>query len=362
MPKIKTALVGCGKVGHLHAAALRDLPESEFVAVCSRTPEKGKAFAEQYHVAAFTDVREMLAKTKAEAVLICTPHPEHAAPTIAAAEAGAHALVEKPLASSLADCDAMLAAARAHKTILSTVCQRRFYPPAQRIRRAIDDGKIGKPVLGAATMFGWRDEAYYKSDPWRGSWKHEGGGVLVNQSPHLLDLLIWYMGEIDEVFGYWGNLNHPYIEVEDTAVAVVRFKNGGLGNILVSNSQNPAISVRVSVHGANGASIGVQTDGGQMFVAGMVNISEAPYNDMWTIRGEEKFLPQWKEEDAKLFSSINPMEYFHRLQIQDFLQAIIEKRAPAVTGEDGRRTVELFTAIYRATRDKKAIKFPLAPE
>jgi UDP-N-acetyl-2-amino-2-deoxyglucuronate dehydrogenase len=362
MSKIKTALVGCGKVGHLHAAALRDLPESEFVAVCSRTPEKAKAFAEKYHVAAFTDVREMLAKTKAEAVLICTPHPEHAAPTIAAAEAGAHALVEKPLASSLADCDAMLAAARAHKTILSTVCQRRFYPPAQRIRRAIDDGKIGKPVLGAATMFGWRDEAYYKSDPWRGSWKHEGGGVLVNQSPHLLDLLIWYMGEIDEVFGYWGNLNHPYIEVEDTAVAVVRFKNGGLGNILVSNSQNPAISVRVSVHGANGASIGVQTDGGQMFVAGMVNISEAPYNDMWTIRGEEKFLPQWKEEDAKLFSSINPMEYFHRLQIQDFLQAIIEKRAPAVTGEDGRRTVELFTAIYRATRDRKAIKFPLAPE
>jgi UDP-N-acetyl-2-amino-2-deoxyglucuronate dehydrogenase len=362
MQKIKTALVGCGKVGHLHAAALRDLPESEFVAVCSRTPEKGKAFAEKYHVAGFTDVREMLAKTKAEAILVCTPHPEHAAPTIAAAEAGAHALVEKPLASSLADCDAMLAASRAHKTILSTVCQRRFYPPVQRIRRAIDDGKIGQPVLGTATMFGWRDETYYKSDPWRGSWKHEGGGVLVNQSPHQLDMLIWYMGEIDEVFGYWGNLNHPYIEVEDTAVAVVRFKNGALGNILVSNSQNPAISVRVSVHGANGASIGVQTDGGAMFVPGLVNITEAPFNDIWTIRGEEKFLPQWREEDAKLFSSINPMEYFHRLQIQDFLKAIIEKRAPAVTGEDGRKTVELFTAIYRATRERKAVKFPLTPE
>jgi UDP-N-acetyl-2-amino-2-deoxyglucuronate dehydrogenase len=362
MRKIKTALVGCGKVGHLHAAALRDLPESEFVAVCARSPEKAKAFAEKYHVAAFTDVREMLAKTRAEAICVCTPHPEHAAPTIAAAEAGAHALVEKPLASSLADCDAMLAAARAHNTIISTVCQRRFYPPVQRIRRAIDDGKIGKPVLGTATMFGWRDETYYKSDPWRGSWKHEGGGVLVNQSPHQLDMLIWYLGEIEEVFGYWGNLNHPYIEVEDTAVAVVRFKNGALGNIVVSNSQNPAISVRVSVHGANGASIGVQTDGGAMFVPGLVNITEAPFNDIWTVGGEEKFLPQWREEDAKLFSSVNPMEYFHRLQIQDFLNAIIEKRPPAVTGEDGRKTVELFTAIYRATRDKKAVKFPLTPE
>jgi predicted dehydrogenase len=362
MTKIKTALVGCGKVGHLHAAALKSLPESEFVAVCGRTEEKAKAFAEKYQVAAFTDVREMLAKSKAEAICVCTPHPEHAAPTIAAAQAGAHALVEKPLASSLADCDAMLAAARANKTIISTVCQRRFYPPAQRIRRAIDEGKIGQPVLGTATMFGWRDEAYYKSDPWRGSWKHEGGGVLVNQSPHQLDMLIWYLGEIEEVFGYWANVNHPYIEVEDTAIAVVRFKNGALGNILVSNSQNPAISARVSVHGATGASVGVQTDGGMMFVPGLANITEAPFNDIWTIRGEEQLLAQWKEEDARLFSSVNPMEHFHRLQIQDFLQAIIEKREPAISGEDGRRTVELFTAIYRATRDRKAVKFPLMPE
>ena len=184
----------------------------------------------------------------------------------------------------------------------------------------------------------------------------------MNQSPHLLDLLIWYLGEIDEVFGYWANLNHPYIEVEDTAVAVVRFKSGALGNIVMSNSQNPAVNARVSVHGANGASIGVQTDGGAMFVAGVTENIEAPFNDIWTIRGEEKFLPQWKEEDARLFSSMKPMEHFHRLQIQDFLQAIIEKRAPAVTGEDGRRTVELFTAIYRATREGKAVKFPLRAE
>jgi len=131
------------------------LSESEFVAVCGRTPEKAQAFADKYHVAPFTDVQEMIAKSKAEAILVCTPHPQHAEPTITAAQMGVHALVEKPLASSLADCDAMLAAARANNTLLGTVCQRRFYPPAQRIRRAIDDGKIGKPVLGTATMFGW---------------------------------------------------------------------------------------------------------------------------------------------------------------------------------------------------------------
>src|SRR5450432_3432617 len=206
MRKIKTALVGCGKVGHLHAAALKSLPESEFVAVCGRTVEKAKAFAEKYSVAAFTDIREMIAKAKVEAICLCTPHPQHAAPTIAAAQLGVHVLVEKPLASSLEDCDAMLAAARENKTIVSTVSQRRFFPPCQRIHQAIGSGKLGKPVLGVATIFGWRDEAYYKSDPWRGSWQHEGGGVLVNQSPHQLDLLLWYMGEVEEVFGYWANL------------------------------------------------------------------------------------------------------------------------------------------------------------
>ena len=102
-------------------------------------------------------------------------------------------------------------------------------------------------------MLGWRDEKYYKSDPWRGTWKGEGGGVLVNQAPHQLDLLQWYMGPIDELFGYWENLNHPYIEVEDTAIAVIKFKNGGIGNILVSNSQNPALFGKVCIHGENGA-------------------------------------------------------------------------------------------------------------
>jgi predicted dehydrogenase len=359
MSKIKTALVGCGKVGHLHAAALQSLPESEFVAVCARSPEKAGAFAAKYGVAAFTSVEEMISRAKVQAICICTPHPEHASPAIAAAKAGVHVLVEKPLTASLADCDAMLAAAKANKTILSTVCQRRFYPPCRRIHDAIQNGHIGKPALGVATIFGWRDEAYYRSDPWRGSWRHEGGGVLVNQSPHQLDLLLWYLGEAEEVFGYWANQNHPYIEVEDTAVAVVRFKKGALGNIVVSNSQNPALHARVSVHGTNGASVGVQTDGGAMFVAGMSNIIEPPFNDIWTVPGEQSFLSKWKEEDAKLFASVNPTEHFHRLQIQDFLRAVIEQRPPSITGEDGRRTVELFTAIYRAERDRQPVRLPL---
>jgi predicted dehydrogenase len=273
-----------------------------------------------------------------------------------------HVLVEKPLASSLADCDAMIAAAAQSGCILATVSQRRWYEPVRRVKQAVEQGKIGSPVLGMVVMLGWRDEPYYRSDPWRGSWRMEGGGVLVNQAPHQLDLLQWFMGPLAEVYGYWDNLNHPYIEVEDTAIAIIRFASGALGNIVVSNSQRPGLYGKVHVHGSNGASVGVQTDGGAMFIAGMSPVLEPPVNDLWTVPGEEDLLKRWEEEDTRTFRKIDPASYYHRLQIADFLQAIAEGRQPQVTGVEGRKTVELFTAIYRSNRDRRPVAFPLQPE
>jgi len=362
MMKLRTGVIGCGKVTPLHAKALAASQLSDFRAVCSRSQTKARKFADTYGVQGYGDVEEMVAKEALDAVVVCTPHPYHARPAIQAVRSGVHVLVEKPLASSLQDCDAMIEAAKQAGVKLGTVCQRRFYAPCQRIREAIDEGKIGAPVLGMVTMLGWRDQAYYDSDPWRGTWQDEGGGVMVNQAPHQLDLFQWYMGPIDEVFGYWDNLNHPGIEVEDTAVAVVRFRNGALGNVVMSNSQNPALFGKVMVHGSNGASVGVQTDGGAMFIAGMSNIEEPPINDFWTIPGEKEKLLQWQGEDASFFAKINAMEYYHHAQVENFLEAVLNDREPLVTGEEGRKTVELFTAIYRSQRDRAPVKFPLQPE
>jgi predicted dehydrogenase len=306
MKKIKTGIIGCGKVAHIHANALNNIEESDFIAVCTRNLKKAKKFADQYGVKAFSDISEMISQTGIETVIVGTPHPAHMQPTIQAIESGAHVIVEKPLASSLEDCDAMIESADINNKKLSVISQRRLYAPAQRIKRAIEDGKLGQPVLGTVSMLGWRDKDYYDSDPWRGTWEAEGGGVLVNQAPHQLDLLLWYMGEIDELYGAWANLNHPYIEVEDTSIAVIRFKNGALGNIVVSNSQNPALYGKVAVHGSNGASVGVQTDGGAMFIAGMSTIEEPPFNDIWTVPGEEDHLDIWKKEDRDFFKEINP--------------------------------------------------------
>jgi len=362
MEALRTAIVGCGKVGHLHAKALSRLSESVFVAVCDTNLQRAQQFAAEYKVKAYQDVEDMIAGSRVESLTVCTPHPLHAEPAVKAANAGVHVLIEKPLASSLQDCDAILNAAKRSGVKIGTMCQRRFYTPCQRIKRALEEGKLGRPILGSVVMYGWRDQAYYKSDAWRGSWKAEGGGVLVNQAPHHLDLLQWYMGPIDELFGYWDNLNHPYIEVEDTALAVLRFKNGALGNIVVSNSQNPALYGRVYVHGSNGASVGVQTDGGAMFIAGMSSITEPPLNDLWTVPGEQELLKEWQKEDSDFFLSINPMEYYHQLQISEFLKAVIESRDPLITGEEGRKTVEIFTALYRSQRDRKPVKFPLTPQ
>ncbi len=358
----KIAIVGCGKVAHLHAQAIDNLTNAKLAAVWSRTEITAKNFAIQYQTIAFSNISEMINIAGIDLVIVCTPHPFHREPAIESAKAGAHVLIEKPLASTLEDCDAIIDACKESKVNLGVVSQRRWYAPVKRVKKAIETGKLAKPVFGTVNMLGWRDKNYYESDAWRGTWQQEGGGVLVNQAPHQLDILLWYMGEVEELYGLWKNLNHPYIEVEDTALAIVKFKNGGIGNIIVSNSQKPGIYGKIHVHGENGASAGVQTDGGAMFIAGSSGVLEPPVNDLWTIPGEENLPKKWIENDKKLFNSIDPTIFYMERQIEDFLNALETKEKPSVTGEDGRRTVELFTGIYRSTRDNLPVKFPLFPE
>jgi predicted dehydrogenase len=353
---IRTGIVGCGKVARYHAAALVNLEGSDLRAVCSRSPEKATVFGKAYGAKGYDDVASMVVHEQLDMVIVCTPHPNHKDPALDAMKAGAHVLVEKPMASSLEDCDAMIKASENYGKILGVVSQRRFYPPVQRVKKAIDSGKIGNPVLGTVTMLSWRDENYYLSDPWRGRWKEEGGGVLVNQAPHQLDLLLWFMGDIEELYGVHANLNHPYIEVEDTALAIIKFKNGALGNIVVSNSQKPGIFGKVHVHGSNGATAGVQTEGGAMFVAGMTEKIDPPYNDIWTVPGEEKMVEEWREEDSRFFNSTDSIGYFLERQVEDFILAVEEGKEPMVPAREGRKTVELFRMIYRSHQTGKPVK------
>lgn len=357
MHTIRFGLMGYGKVAHLHAQALADAAGAQLVSVCGRNDQRRDAFAEKWHIASRKSVADMAALDHVDAVIISTPHPRHHDDTLEAFAAGCHVLVEKPMALNEGECtDMILAAERAGK-LLSVISQRRWYPSAMRIREAIDSGKLGKPAIAMVTILGWRDEEYYQSDPWRGKWDTEGGGVCINQAPHQFDLLHWFMGPVSRIQAEWDNVNHPYIEVEDTAVATVRFANGGMGSILVSNSQKPGIYAKVHVHGSSGASTGVQTDGGAMFIAGRSGVAEPPVNDLWTIPGEESLLATFKQQDEAFFKSIDATTYFFSRQIEDLVRAITEGSRPMVTGEDGRETVRIIEGIYRSGRTHEAVTF-----
>lgn len=362
MVRLRTALVGCGKVGQTHALALATLAGSELAAVCDRTPEGASAFAAPFGVRAYADLAAMLREERIDVLSVCTPHPRHAEAIEIAAAHGVHVLVEKPLAATLADCDRAIDACAVAGVRLGVISQRRWYPPIVRMKSAIDEGRIGRPVLATIDLLGWRDDAYYASNPWRGTWEGEGGGVLVNQAPHQLDLLLWLMGEAQEAFGYWANLNHPAIAVDDTAVGVVRFRGGGLGVITLSNAQTPGIGGRVHVHGSTGASVGTRTDTGSMFISGVSASVEPAVNDLWTIDGEADRLAGWQADDRAFGQEHDPLTWYHERQIEEFLAAVAADRAPAVDGADGRRVVELFSALYRSQRDHRPVTFPLQPE
>lgn len=355
MGKIKFGLYGYGKVAQLHAKAIAASRNASLVAVCGRDPAKAAVFARGWGVEARACAAEMAERDAVQAVIVTTPHPLHAAHTIECLEGGMHVLVEKPMALNVTDSDSMIAAAKSRNLMLGVVSQRRWYPSAMRIKKAVDDGLIGLPLLGQVVILGWRDEEYYRSDPWRGSWKGEGGGVIVNQAPHQLDLLAWFMGSVASVSGSWTNINHPYIEVDDSAVATVNFRGGGLGSVFISNSQKPGIYAKVHVHGSSGASAGVQTDGGAMFIAGRSGVAEAPFNDIWTIPSQEKMLDIWKKDDKEFFSRIDATWYFFSLQIDDFARAVASGTPPAVTGEAGRETVKIMEGIYASAKAQRPV-------
>ena len=164
---IRTALIGYGKAAHMHAQALKNIPENILVAVQGRDLSKARIFGDQYNIVPYDDLEKMISKERLDMVVICTPHPYHRDSAVTALSLGVHVLIEKPIAASLEDADAIISAAKLSAKKLGIVSQRRFLPPSLRMKAAIDAGKIGVPVLGTVVMLGWRDEAYYRSDPWR---------------------------------------------------------------------------------------------------------------------------------------------------------------------------------------------------
>jgi len=347
MEKVRAGIIGCGGIARTHAAALAELPEATFAACCDIDEVRARALAEQYGVPhVFTDIGELLNSGTVDMVLICTPHPSHAGIVIAAAAAGVHVLCEKPLTIDLGESDRMVEAAERAGIKFGGIFQRRFWPAAQRIHHAIEAGELGRLTLAECQVRIWRPRAYFEKDAWRGKWTTEGGGALMNQAVHAIDLFQWYMGPITEIFGRYATLLHgDYIDVEDTVVATVVFANGALGIIEAATTVRPDLGFKVAVHGTSNAMVSVweQPEGN----AGVI--------DLWTVQGQEEHTDVFEEGRER----VPGFPEFHRLQIQDFVRAVQEDREPAVTGAEARKALEIILAIYHSSRTGLPVRFPL---
>ncbi len=356
--KIRFGIIGTGGIANAHATGLAAMPDdAEMVSCFDIDSGRASEFAKKWNIPHHYDsAKSMLDAGGIDVVCVCTPHPQHADPIILAAERGIHGVVEKPLTATMADADRVIEATNKYGTMVSMMCQRRWFPAAQRVRSAIDTGKMGsRMILGETYCEMWRSEAYYKNGGWRGRWDTEGGGVLMNQSPHNIDFLLWYMGPAVEIFGYWSNINHPFVEIEDNAVAVLKFKSGALGMLKGTVSMNPGRRIHgVTLVGDSGATVSLDCweypPEQRVIKSGPSDIGQ---NDIWTVAGEESMKDKWNAE-AHAYAS-GDLPNFHAHQLRDVIGAIREKRQPAVTAVDGRRVVAIIQGIYESGRTGKPV-------
>jgi len=333
--EIGFGIIGCGAISPWHIEAIRVSRGGRLVAVADTDEARAQKTAADASVIAYTDYHEMLDRPDIQVVSICTPSGEHSEAAIAAVRAGKHIVVEKPLEITLERVDAVLRAAEEAGVTVAAVFQRRFQDATRRVKRAIDEGKLGRVVLGNMVNEAYRAQSYYDSGAWRGTWALDGGGALMNQAIHGVDLLLYLMGPVASLSAYMGTLARR-IEVEDTVVASLRFCNGALGTIVVATSVLPNNPFRCEILG----------DRGTVRIQGEVVSA-------WHVEGEPDVSAVPAEAPKKLASTTGVFAQGvegHIRQVQDMIDAIHEHREPLVNGREGRRAVELVLAIYESAR------------
>jgi UDP-N-acetyl-2-amino-2-deoxyglucuronate dehydrogenase len=338
---INFGIIGCGVISTSHAKAIKAAKGAKLLAVCDIIEEKAQKLAEEYEVPHyFKDYNKMLELEDLDVVCICTPSGMHSDHTVLAARAGKHVLCEKPLDITKEKMDIMIEECRKHNVKLGGVFQRRTGRNAQEIKAALERGELGKLVLGDAYLKYYRSQEYYDSAGWRGTWELDGGGALMNQGVHGIDLLQWFMGGAKKVFAKAGTLARK-IEVEDTAVILLEFENGAFGVIEGTTSVYPAQSTRVEIHGELGTII----------------LEETEVKKWELIGGKDRAADFAAEEHAGGASDPTAISSTgHQFLVEDMMEAIKLDRDPFIPGEEARKSVDLILAIYESSRTGKEIE------
>ena len=331
-PTTRFGLIGCGRIASRHAQSISELGDARLVAVADVVASRAERYAKEYQADAYVDYRRLLERRDIDVVTICTPSGMHAQMAIDAMQVGKHVIVEKPMALKLEDADRMIATAKSLGVKLCVVLQNRYNPPMQDLRRVIDEGRLGKLLLGNATVRWYRPQEYYE-DGWHGTWEMDGG-ALMNQSIHHIDALQWLMGEVESVFAYTATLAHK-MQAEDTGVAVIRFKSGAIGSV-----EGSTVTFPENLEG----SVALFGERGSVKVGGTALNRKV----IWKIEGaleHENVLLRRDEVDPPSIYGFS-----HKAVIADMIAAIEQNRAPTTDGISARKSVALVLAMYESAR------------
>ena len=345
MQTYRWGIIGCGVIAPWHADSVVASEHTNLVAVCDIDEAKGEAFADKYDARFFADYQAMLVSGEIDVVSICTPSGLHSEMTVAAAEAGVHVLCEKPMAITVPQMDAMMEAVKKAGTKLEVIFQRRTYQTTRTVREAVQSGLLGQMTLGDAYLKYYRSPAYYQSASWRATWALDGGGALMNQGVHGIDVLAWIMGDVESVYAK-AEAKVRDIEVEDTCVALITFKNGAFGVIEGTTSCNPGEKTAFHFHGEKGTIIfddaGIQT---------------------WAVSEDKSVVAQ--NDPDKCFSrqassaTSDPTSIGragHQAQVDDLCLAIAKDREPMIVAASARKSVELILAIYASAQSGREVR------
>ena len=345
--KIRMAVVGCGAIGNIHAEVIVGLQNTQLVAVSDVKLENAQKFAGQYGCNAYTNFKEMFRQEKIDIVCICTPSGMRLDICRAAAEEGVNILVEKPLDITYEHTKEIINTCSSAGVKLGCVFQLRFLPVFRCLKKAVEEGRFGRLILGNACTICYRSDDYYKDGDWRGTVALDGGGALMNQGIHNVDLLRWIMGDVKSVSAYKNTLTHD-IEVEDTIVASIEFVNGAIGTIEASTSVYYGINKKLEVFGSEGSVIinGVEPVMWQF---------KKPFNEGLDTLKNLASSHKTQNSTSPLIDDI----WAHQQQLLDMIEAVKDTRPPTVSGRDAQKSVELVLAIYESARTGQRVYLPL---
>jgi UDP-N-acetyl-2-amino-2-deoxyglucuronate dehydrogenase len=345
--KYGIGVVGAGMIGNFHAGAIKGLPNAELIAVCEQVPERGQKFAAEHGCACCEDMAKFLSDDRIDVVTVATPSGMHLDVAVAAAKAGKHCLVEKPIEITLPRIDAILEAHDKAGTTVGGIFNMRYETTTKLFKKAADEGRFGRMTFGMAYGPWWRDQAYYDQGGWRGTWEIDGGGAIMNQGIHTVDLLQYIMGPVKQVSAFTRTLCHERIQVEDTSAVAVEFASGALGTMACTTSMWPGHYRMVEVAGDQGT-VGM-ADAKFIFWQFAKETEEDN-----RIRAEHLDFPKVSAGAANPSAGMTPA--LHQANFADFLAALDEKRQPTISGLEARKAVQIILAIYESAKTGKPVE------